>query len=157
MRTVMVNRRPIRQLASNKRSAGISVLDILNRKKHSRVALVLLSGLLDDPVSEVDSSDDDNAISSSSDEDDDIVDDLSLEDGLGLVYLSKVVMADQPIPTTIRIIQKKVVTIASYSDDECWNRIYIYMYTYICIYIHIYMYIYMYIYFVSVKQICTSL
>lgn len=58
----MIGREPILQLVLNERSAEISVLDAVKRKKDSRVGLILFSGFLDGPISELDSSDDESSI-----------------------------------------------------------------------------------------------
>jgi hypothetical protein len=61
MRTISVNRRPIRELSLKHRSAGISALDGLNRRSNSRVSLLLLSNLLDDSDIEKSSSEDESS------------------------------------------------------------------------------------------------
>jgi hypothetical protein len=118
MRTISVNRRPIRELSLKHRSAGISALDGLNRRSNSRVSLLLLSNLLDDSDIEKSSSEDE---SSSDNEDLIIENNLTFEDGLGLTFISKVVIDDQPREILVRNVIRKEVTIESYSDDECWN------------------------------------
>lgn len=45
---IIVNQASVGSLSLKRRSAGLFVLDILNRKKNTRVAAVLVSGLLSD-------------------------------------------------------------------------------------------------------------
>ena len=45
---IIVNQASVGSLSLKRRSAGLLVLDILNRKKNTRVAAVLVSGLLSD-------------------------------------------------------------------------------------------------------------
>ena len=64
---VVVDRAPVRSLSLKRRSAGLTVLDLLHRKKNLRVAAVLLAGLLDSD----DSSDSDSDSDSGEEEEDD--------------------------------------------------------------------------------------
>ena len=104
-RTISVNRRPIRELSLKHRSAGISALDGLNRRSNSRVSLLLLSNLLDDSDIEKSSSEDE---SSSDNEDLIIENNLTFEDGLGLTFISKVVIDDQPMYLSFKVVQKYI-------------------------------------------------
>ena len=110
-----MNRASVGSLSLKRRSAGLSVLDILNRKKNIRVAAVLVSGLLSDS----DVSDDVNE-SENEQEDDDAenVNDDVLET-VGYVFLKKVIEVDRPMVISMKQIAPKDVRAADYSDELC--------------------------------------
>jgi hypothetical protein len=116
----LVDRAPVHSLSLKRRSAGLTVLNVLHRKKNLRVAAVLLAGLLDR-----DDSSDSN--SDSDDEDEDEVDgDVEKDDMLEVVsyvFLKKVVTIDKPLRICITHLAKKEITVNIYSDDECWSKL----------------------------------
>jgi hypothetical protein len=102
MRQVTVNRRPIRELGLNSRSAGFCALELLQRTSHLRIGVALLAGLLDDTPSVMESDDSD----SNSENGDGLVEvdaavNLSLEETLGLLCVTKVVAVDRPITLSV--------------------------------------------------------
>jgi hypothetical protein len=105
----LVWRRRIRELAVNLRPAGISSVELLNRRSQSTAATVLLSGLLDDTFS----SDSDNESSDS---------DKSRLDLLGIYHVQQVVDIDRPRVIELRRPVLRPIRIVDSSDSECWSN-----------------------------------
>lgn len=106
MNHVLVERAPIRSLSLKRRSAGLSVMDILQRKKNVRLAAVLIAGLLDSS----DSSDQSDDSDEDEDEDEVAVEKDDILELAGYVFLKKVIEVDKPLDITIhKILSPKML------------------------------------------------
>lgn len=103
-----VARIPINQLSVKRRSGGKHALDILHRAKYLRIA-AMIAAALEESDSDSDDSDD-----SDGDQEDEVNEQL---EGIAGIYLQRVLDLDAPRRITQRVIQRKVVTVDSYSDD----------------------------------------
>ena len=117
----LVDRALARSLSLKRRSAGLSVLDVLHRKLNSRVAAMLLAGLLDsDNGSDSDSNSD-------SDGDDDEIDRPAEKDDIleivSYVFLKEVAKIDRPLRISMSKVVKKEISLDLYSDEECWSML----------------------------------
>jgi hypothetical protein len=121
---VNVDRLPVGELSVKLRSAGRTTLDVLRKTQYQNLAGIIFGGLLDSD-SESDDSDLDSLFDDDSDIDLDEIDEREEEnemlEDLGIIYLQKVVELDRPRMISLRNIVRKNVTLASYSDDECWR------------------------------------
>lgn len=106
------------------RSAGKTALDILKKKQYQNLAGIIFGGILDSD-SESDDSELDSLFDDESDMDIDDLDEREEEDemleDLGIIYLQKVVEIDAPRTISLRNIERKNVSLDSYSDDDCWR------------------------------------
>lgn len=109
---VEVPRIPANQLSFKRRSGGRTALEILHRAEYLRIS-VLLAALVDD--SDSDRSDGDNSDNEGNDEENEILEEV------GILYLQMIVDSDTPRRISIRSIEKKIVTVDLYSEDECWR------------------------------------
>ena len=118
--TVQVDRALIGSLSLKRRCAGISVEEVLRRKKYLRVSAMIVAGLLDDGYNGVDSDD------SVEEEDENDRQNRSVpkDDSLELVsysMLKEFISIDEPINITMTKLIKKVIKTASYLDGQYWS------------------------------------
>ena len=97
-----------------RRSAGLTVFDLLQRKKNLRVAAVLLAGLFDSDDSSGSGSD-----SGEEEADDDHVAKDDISEIVSYVFVKKVVTIDKPLRIFMSLVIKNEMTINFYSDQEC--------------------------------------
>ena len=116
---VLVDRARARSLSVKRRPAGLSVLEISNRKRNIQPAAVFISGILDD--SDVS---DDGEDSEKEDYEDEIDDHHKEKDDVlemvGYAYVKKVVEVDRPVVVTKNNVVPKDCKVDDY-DEQCWS------------------------------------
>lgn len=113
----LVDRAAIRSLSLKRHSAGLSVLDILQRKKNVRLAADFIAALLDSSYPS-DQSDD-----SDEDEEEGAVEKDDILELAGYVFLKKVIEVDEPLDVTTHKVIAKNVIVKSYADEQCWSQL----------------------------------